>query len=101
MYPAELSQFRSFLVEGRPEAVFCEFREEDRLVAVGVADILNDGISAIYTFFDPEASKRSPGTYAVLWLLEEAARINKPFVYLGYWIKDCQKMSYKNGLQTD
>jgi len=95
MYPAEPSQFRSFLVEGRPEAVFCEFREQGKLIAICVADVLTDGVSAIYTFFAPEAAKRSPGTFAVLWLIEEAARLSKPYVYLGYWIKDCQKMNYK------
>lgn len=95
MYPPEIDQFRSFLVEGRAEAAFFEFREGDRLVAVSVADHLNDGLSAIYTFFDPDDSKRSPGVYAVLALAGQAANLQLPYLYLGYWIKQCAKMSYK------
>ncbi|MFT4712290.1 MAG: arginine-tRNA-protein transferase [Candidatus Azotimanducaceae bacterium] len=95
MYPADPTQFRSFLIEGRSEAVFVEFRCSGKLIAIAVVDILNDGISAIYTFFDPAESKRSPGTYAVLWIIEETLALGKPYVYLGYWIKDSQKMNYK------
>jgi len=95
MYPADRAQFESFLVTGRPEAIFIEFRSADRLIGICVADLLNEGISAIYTFFDPDDSRRSPGTYAVLWLIEKAIELNKQHVYLGYWIRDCQKMNYK------
>ena len=95
MYPADPTQFRSFLVEGRPEAVFVEFRCSGKLIAISVVDMLKDGVSAIYTFFDPSASKRSPGTFAVLWLIEETVSLAKPYIYLGYWIKDSQKMNYK------
>jgi arginyl-tRNA--protein-N-Asp/Glu arginylyltransferase len=95
MYPADPTQFRSFLIEGRAEAVFVEFRCSGKLIAISVVDILNDGISAIYTFFDPAESKRSPGTYAVLWIIEETLALGKPYIYLGYWIKDSQKMNYK------
>lgn len=95
MYPADPDQFRNFLVNGRPEATFCEFRENGKLVAVCVADVMVDGLSAIYTFFSPEKSRRSLGNFAVLWLIEAAIKMNKPYVYLGYWIKDCQKMNYK------
>ncbi len=96
MYPADLDQFRSFLVEGRPEAVFFEFRDsEGTLVAVSVVDELVDGLSAIYTFFDPDDTRRSLGVFAVLWLIEFGRREQFSHVYLGYWIKQCQKMSYK------
>jgi arginine-tRNA-protein transferase len=95
MYPAELNQFESFLVKGREEAVFYEFREHGRLLAVAVADILLDGVSAIYTFFEPEDQERSLGVYAILWLLEETRKQSLDFLYLGYWIKNCQKMNYK------
>lgn len=95
MYPADPDQFRSFLVDGRPEAAFCEFRKDDKLIAVCVADVMSDGLSAIYTFFSPAESKRGLGNFAVLWLIEEAIKMNKPNVYLGYWIKECQKMNYK------
>ena len=95
MYPARRDQFESFLVDGRPEAVFFEFREQGQLLAVAVADELTGGMSAIYTFFDPDADKRSPGVFAVLWLIEETRRRALPHLYLGYWIKQCQKMNYK------
>lgn len=95
MYPASREQFISFLVEGRPEASFYEFRVQGELVAVSVVDELVDGLSAIYTFFDPDCGKRSLGVFAVLWLIEETRRLALHHLYLGYWIKQCQKMNYK------
>lgn len=95
MFPASEEQFRSFLVEGRKEAVFYELSLGKELLGVSVADQLDDGLSAIYTFFDPVYSSRSPGKFTVLWLIEEAKRLGLPYVYLGYWIQACQKMSYK------
>ena len=95
MYPAEIEQFESFLVNGREEAIFFEFRINKELLAVAVADRLNHGLSAIYTFFDPEKENRSPGVLAVLHLIEETHRLSLNYLYLGYWIKQCQKMNYK------
>jgi arginine-tRNA-protein transferase len=65
------------------------------LVAVAVTDVLDDGLSAIYTFYDPEFSRRGLGVYGILWQISEAKSRNLPYIYLGYWIRDCQKMSYK------
>ena len=95
MYPASRDQFQSFLVDGRAEASFYEFRNSGRLLAVAVADELNDGLSAIYTFFDTEERSRALGVFSILWLVEEAQNQNLEFLYLGYWIKQCQKMNYK------
>lgn len=95
MYPASRDQFQSFLVEGRPEAWFYEFRDSENLLAVAVADELNNGLSAIYTFFDPAKQAGAPGVFAILWLIEETRRCGLEHLYLGYWIKQCQKMSYK------
>ena len=95
MYPASRDQFQSFLVDGRPEASFYDFRDSGRLLAVAVADELNDGLSAIYTFFDPVEKNRALGVFAVLWLIAEAHAENLEYLYLGYWIKQCQKMNYK------
>ena len=95
MYPASRDQFQSFLVDGRPEASFYEFRDSGKLLAVAVADELNDGLSAIYTFFDPKEDARSLGVLAILWLIEHARELELDYLYLGYWIKQCQKMSYK------
>jgi leucyl-tRNA---protein transferase len=74
---------------------FYEFRLARQLMAVAVVDHLKDGLSAVYTFFDPRWSARSLGVYAVLWEIEEAKRLNKEWLYLGYWVSGCRKMSYK------
>lgn len=96
MYPPSQEQYASFLLSDWGNTTFYEFRDKDnRLLAVSVCDILENGISAVYTFYDVNEPKRSLGVMAVLWQIEEAKRINLPAVYLGYWIKECQKMSYK------
>ncbi|PXF32298.1 arginyl-tRNA-protein transferase [Pokkaliibacter plantistimulans] len=94
MYPPSVEQYRSFLVDGRPETQFVEFRQGEQLIMVSVVDKLDHGLSAIYTFYDPE-SKASLGVYSILWQIERAKALNMPYVYLGYWIKSCRKMSYK------
>jgi len=99
MFPAEAEQFQAFLVEGRKEARFVEFRLDGRLLAVAVSDELDNALSAVYTFFAPEEDQRSLGTFAVLWLIEAARQQQKAWLYLGYWIKECQKMSYKTEYQ--
>jgi arginyl-tRNA--protein-N-Asp/Glu arginylyltransferase len=97
MYPPSLEQFESFLCQG-PAASntrFICFRLEQKLLAVAVVDILPKGLSAIYTFFDPSYEVRSLGRLAVLWQIRWAQSQAMDFVYLGYWIKECQKMAYK------
>jgi arginyl-tRNA--protein-N-Asp/Glu arginylyltransferase len=72
-----------------------EFRSQDRLLAVAVVDHLEQALSAVYTFYDPDRPLRSLGTYAVLWQIEEARRRGLEWVYLGFWIAECRKMAYK------
>ena len=60
-----------------------------------MTDILPDGLSAVYTFFDPDEKRRSLGVHAVLWQIESAHEQQLPWLYLGYWIRECQKMAYK------
>ncbi|CAL1239079.1 arginyltransferase [Candidatus Methylocalor cossyra] len=74
---------------------FYEFRHGSELLAVAVVDHLDDGLSAVYTFYDPDQPRRSLGTYAVLWQVAEARRRGLPWVYLGFWIAQCRKMAYK------
>lgn len=95
MYPPSQQQFESFLVNKNQFCTFNEFRLDDRLLAVAVTDRLPNGLSAVYTFFDPDESRRSLGRYAILWQIEEARRAGLPALYLGYWIRNCRKMNYK------
>jgi len=62
-------------------------------MALAVVDELSNGLSAIYTFFEPEDTRRSLGVYAVLWLIEYGRQAGLAHLYLGYWIKQCPKMS--------
>lgn len=95
MHPPSREQFASFLVEGATESYFLEMLKDGQLIGLAVIDTLDDGLSAIYTVFEPAEESRSLGTLAVLWQLEEAARRDLPHVYLGYWIRECRKMNYK------
>lgn len=95
MYPPSREQFTSFLVRELPFARFYEFRLAGRLLAVAVTDELPNGLSAVYTFYDPAEEQRSLGRQAILWQLGEARRLGLPAVYLGYWIRNCRKMNYK------
>lgn len=73
-----------------------EIRKDTQLLAIAISDMLDDGLSAVYTFFDPDEFRRGLGVYTILQQIELARMANKPYVYLGYWIKDCEKMAYKN-----
>ncbi|MFC2971331.1 arginyltransferase [Azotobacter bryophylli] len=95
MYPPSRDQFSTFLVRDLPFSRFYEFRENERLMAVAVTDVLPNGLSAVYTFYDPDEEHRSLGRYCILWQVHEAARLGLQAVYLGYWIKNCRKMNYK------
>ncbi|RML83690.1 putative arginyl-tRNA--protein transferase [Pseudomonas syringae pv. maculicola] len=65
------------------------------MLAVAVTDLLPNGLSAVYTFYEPDEERRSLGRYAILWQIGEATRLQLQAVYLGYWIKNCKKMNYK------
>ena len=95
MYPANVEQFCNFLAESTEFANFYEFRLKEKLVAVCVVDTLDTGLSAIYTFYSPEYSRRSLGRYCILWLIEESRQQSHEYLHLGYWVKNCRKMNYK------
>lgn len=89
------------LVEDTPvDTTVVEFREGDgRLIAACIADRVADGFSAVYSFFDPTMPRRSLGTHMILCLVERARAVGLPHVYLGFWVADCTKMSYKVSFQ--
>ncbi len=91
--------YMEFLTCSWAKTVFYEFRFNKQLLAIAVVDYLNNGLSAMYTFFDPEHAARSLGVYAILWEIEETKRLNFNYLYLGYWVKECRKMSYKTEYQ--
>lgn len=95
MYPASQEQFKSFLINSGQETYFLEFRLDQQLIAVAVVDQLHQGLSAIYTFFDPDEHKRSLGKFAILKQIQITASQGLPYLYLGYWISGCAKMDYK------
>lgn len=95
MYPPSEEQYRTFLSAEWGVTRFARFYREEQLIAVSVFDLLDDGLSAVYTFFDPLEHKRGLGNFAILWQIEQAHTLGLKYVYLGYWIKGCQKMSYK------
>jgi arginine-tRNA-protein transferase len=95
MFPATREQYTSFLSNEWELTRYFGFYKNGQLLAVAVTDLLEDGLSAIYTFFDPDQDKRSLGAYAILWQIEEAQRRRLDYLYMGYWINECRKMSYK------
>jgi len=92
----EAEQYRQFLCVSNVESLMLEFSDEHgKLCIVSVVDIVEDGVSAVYTFYDATDRKNSYGTYAILWLAEWTKTLGLPYLYLGYWIKDSEKMAYK------
>lgn len=100
MFPANQDQYQGFLLEGHGTHEFLEIRDsENILIACCVVDIFYDGLSAIYSYFDPEQSKRSLGRFIILALISQGQQMGLPYTYLGYWIKDSSKMNYKADYQ--
>ena len=88
--------YAGFLVSRWSESVFVEMRLAGRLAAVAVVDVFTDALSAVYTFYDPRLARRSLGTFAILWEIDEARRRGSRWLYLGYWIAASPKMAYKD-----
>lgn len=88
--------FVRFLGNAWGGSQWAAFRHQGRLVMVTAMDHQKDSLSAVYTWFHPDYARRSLGTYAILWGVEEARRLGKGWLYLGYWIESCQKMRYKS-----
>jgi arginine-tRNA-protein transferase len=90
------SDYHRFLICDWTDTMFTEFRLNGQLIAVAVADVMSTGLSAVYTFFDPDYANHSLGHFAILQQIEQARSRDLDYLYLGYWIRDCEKMSYKH-----
>jgi arginine-tRNA-protein transferase len=90
------SDYRGMIEDTPVRSGIAEFRDASgKLLAASLIDLLDDGVSAVYSFYDPQQPKRSLGTWSILWLVEHCRARGQPYVYLGYWIADSPKMAYK------
>jgi arginine-tRNA-protein transferase len=98
MADMDFDDYRAMVEESPVETAIVEFRDDSadgRLIGACLVDWLSSGVSAVYSFFDPQDPRRGLGTYMILWLADAAAKRGLPYVYLGYWIADSSKMAYK------
>lgn len=92
-------QYTQFLLQSQVDTRLVEFRDNGALRMVSVIDVLDDGLSSVYTFFDPDVAGASYGVYNILWQARQCAALGLPYLYLGYWIAESPKMAYKTNFR--
>jgi leucyl-tRNA---protein transferase len=95
----DVADYNDFLIKSNVNSKIVEFRFNNELKIVSIIDFIKDGISAVYTFYNCNNNKLSLGTISIIWLLELCKKENLPFLYLGYWIYESQKMKYKTNFK--
>ena len=91
--------YQNFLLLSHVDSLLVEFRDRDVLRMVSVIDLLSDGLSSVYTFYEPDLPRACFGIYNVLWQIELCRKLDLDFIYLGYWIENSPKMAYKTQYQ--
>ena len=92
-------QYHNFLLQSHVNSKLVEFHDKEQLRMVSIIDVLPDGLSSVYTFYDAEVAQASFGTYNILWQIEQCREHHLEYLYLGYWIKENRKMRYKANFQ--
>lgn len=95
MYPADETQLNSFAKCDWMDKIFIELFDQEQLIAVAICDVTPDSLSAVYTFYDPDYLNYSLGTLMILQQINITKQLEKTWLYLGYYIEDCEKMNYK------
>ena len=92
-------QYAQFLLQSRVDTRLIEFSDDECVRMVSLIDVLDDGLSSVYTFFEPDDAGSSYGTYNVLWQARQCQALGLPYLYLGYWIAESRKMAYKSSFR--
>ncbi|MDO4637087.1 MAG: arginyltransferase [Lautropia sp.] len=100
MHQDDEEQYREYLLQSRVDTRLVEFRAADStLLMVSIIDVLDDGLSAVYTFFEPNMTGSSLGTYGILWQVRMCQILGLSYLYLGYWINEAPSMRYKSNFR--
>ena len=91
----DVFEFAAMIEESSIETKVMEYYDKNILEAVCLTDVLSDGLSMVYSFFDPDKSKKSLGTFMILDHIALALELGVPYLYLGYWVPGSSKMDYK------
>lgn len=92
-------QYAQFLLQSQVDTRLVAFSEDNKVRMVSLIDVLDDGLSSVYTFFDPDTPGASYGAYNILWQAAQCKALGLPYLYLGYWIGESRKMAYKTNFQ--